>query len=237
LRRRSILSRVPVAALVAIALSGCDWFPGRPNIKNLPQRPSDVSNFNTLYSANCAGCHGNSRQAGAVLALDNKLYLAIIDDSTMRETIEQGVAGTAMPPFAESAGGDLTARQIDIIVSGIRKNWAGPADVAAGAPPYSTSAPGNPENGAQVYAANCQACHGAAAVDAARPHAGSIVNASYLSLVSNQYLRTVTIAGRPELGHPDWKHDASGQALTAGQVSDVVAWLASKRQSAVANGE
>ena len=39
------------------------------------------------------------------------------------------------------------------------------------------------------------------------PAAGSIVDASYLSLISNQYLRTIVIAGRPDIGNPDWKND------------------------------
>ncbi len=155
------------------------------------------------------------------------MYLAIIDDASMRHVIASGVSGTAMPPFAKSAGGDLTDHQIDLIVAGIRKNWAGVPDAAAGAPPYSSSAAGQSENGAQVFASNCQSCHGADGKGGA--NAGSVVDASYLALVSNQYLRTIVIAGRPELGHPDWKNDVAGQPLTSAQVSDVVAWLASKR--------
>jgi cytochrome c oxidase cbb3-type subunit 3 len=77
-----------------------------------------------------------------------------------------------------------------------------------------------------VYARDCQSCHGP---DGRGGTAGSIVDASYLSLVSDQYLRTIVIAGRPDVGHPDWKNDVSGQPLTPEQVSDVVAWLASKR--------
>ena len=64
--------------------------------------------------------------------------------------------------------------------------------------------------------------------------AASVVDPSYLSLVSNQYLRTIVIAGRPELGQPDWKHDASGQPLTPVQISDVVAWISSKRAAPLA---
>lgn len=131
-----------------------------------------------------------------------------------------------MPPFAQSAGGSLTDRQIDLLIAGMRKSWAAAADAAAGAPPYSNSAAGNPNTGAQVYATNCQSCHGP---DGKGGTAGSIVDASYLSLVSDQYLRTIVIAGRPELGQPDWKNDAAGQPLTPEQVSDVVAWIASKR--------
>jgi cytochrome c oxidase cbb3-type subunit III len=149
----------------------------------------------------------------------------------MRHVIANGVPGTAMPPFAQSAGGSLTDRQIDILIAGIRKSWAGAADAAAGAPPYSSSTPGHSNGGAQVYASNCQSCHGP---DGKGGKAGSIVDPSYLALVTDQYLRTIVIAGRPELGHPDWKHAAAGHPLSPQQVSDVVAWLASKRPAPLA---
>ncbi len=164
--------------------------------------------------------------------MNNPVYLAIIDDASMHRVIAGGVAGTAMPPFAQSAGGSLTDHQIDILIAGIRKSWAGASDAGAGAPPYSSSAPGDSNSGAQVYIANCQSCHGP---DGKGGTAGSIVDASYLALVSDQYLRTVVIAGRPELGQPDWKDAAAGKPLSPQQVSDIVAWLASKRPAPVAS--
>ena len=211
--------------MTAIMLAGCDSLPGRPTQAELPLRPSNVTDFATLYGENCAGCHGADGKSGAAIAMNNPIYLAIIDDASMRHVISGGVPGTAMPPFAQSAGGSLTDHQIDLVIAGIRKDWSGVPDAGAGAPPYSSSS-GDSNNGAQVYATNCQSCHGP---DGKGGPAGSIVDGAYLSLVSNQYLRTIVIAGRPDLGHPDWKHDAKGQPLTPAQVSDVVAWLASKR--------
>jgi mono/diheme cytochrome c family protein len=213
-------------------LPGCNSFPGRPSQAEFPLRPSDVTDFTTLYRENCAGCHGVDGKFGAAVAMNNPIYLAIIDHTTMRRVIVEGVSGTAMPPFAQSAGGSLTDRQIDLLVAGIYKSWAGAEDAGAGAPPYSSTVTGNPGNGAQVYAASCQSCHGPDGKGG--PRAGSVVDPSYLSLVSNQYLRTIVIAGRPELGHPDWKHDSSGQPLTPAQVSDVVAWISSKRPAPLA---
>lgn len=163
--------------------------------------------------------------------MNNPVYLAIIDDASMRRVIANGVPNTAMPPFAQSSGGSLTDRQIDILIGGIRKSWSGAADAAAGAPPYSSSTAGDSNNGVQVYATNCQSCHGP---DGKGGKAGSIVDPSYLALVTDQYLRTIVIAGRPELGHPDWKNAAAGQPLSPQQVSDVVAWLASKRPAPLA---
>ena len=63
----------------------------------------------------------------------------------------------------------------------------------------------------------------------ARSKAGSIVDGSYLALVSDQSLRTTVIAGRPDIGQPDWRSEVPGRALTGEEVTDVVAWLASLR--------
>ena len=51
----------------------------------------------------------------------------------------------------------------------------------------------------------------------------------FLGLVSDQSLRTTIIAGRPDIGQPDWRSDAPGAPLTGQDVSDVVAWLAAQR--------
>jgi cytochrome c oxidase cbb3-type subunit 3 len=55
------------------------------------------------------------------------------------------------------------------------------------------------------------------------------VDTAYLALVSDQELRTIVIAGRPELGAPDWRSDVEGRAMSAKEISDVVAWLSSHR--------
>ena len=59
---------------------------------------------------------------------------------------------------------------------------------------------------------------------------GSIVDASYLALISDQGLRSITIAGRQDEGMPDWRSDGA-QPMTDQQITDIVAWLASKRTS------
>ena len=62
-----------------------------------------------------------------------------------------------------------------------------------------------------------------------RQRASSIVDGSYLALVSDQNLRTTVIVGRPELGAPDWRGDVPGKPMSPEDVSDVVAWLAAQR--------
>ena len=40
----------------------------------------------------------------------------------------------------------------------------------------------------------------------------------------------MVIVGRPELGAPDWRNNVPGSPMSEQDISDVVAWLASKRQ-------
>ena len=223
-RRRACA--IACCSMLIAMLAGCDSMPGRPTEAEMPLRPSAVTDFAHLYGENCAGCHGADGKLGPATALNNPVYLAIVDDATMHRVIANGTAGTAMPPFVRSQGGTLTDPQIDLIIAGIRKDWDGDKSAGVGAPPYSSTSAGDANRGARVYTANCQSCH---AADGKGGVAGSIVDASFLALVSDQNLRTTMIAGRSDLGHPDWKGYASGQALTPQQVSDVVAWMASKR--------
>ena len=216
------------ASLLAYSLCGCVNAPGRPTQADVPIVPSEISDFNVLYGQNCAGCHGSGGKGGPAIALSDPVYLAFADDSVLRRVTTNGVPGTAMPAFAESAGGMLTSKQIDVIVSGIRERWSKP-DVLRGEtpPPYSSSEPGNPSRGSEVYANYCSSCHGAGGRGG--PKASSIVDGSFLALLNDQELRTLVIVGRPELGAPDWRSNVPGKPMSTQDVSDVVAWLASQR--------
>jgi cytochrome c oxidase cbb3-type subunit 3 len=227
-----IAAIVRLIVIAAVTLAGCDSLPGRPTEAEMPIRPTAVRDFAQLYGENCAGCHGADGKFGAAIPLNNPIYLALVDDAAMRRVISNGVPGTAMPPFAISAGGAMTDKQIGILAAGIRSRWAGNTSPTAGAPPYSATASGDAARGANVYAEYCASCHGADGTGGAK--AGSIVDGSYLSLVSDQNLRTVIIAGRPDLGQPDWQNYVPGKPITADQVDDVVAWLAAKRPAVFA---
>jgi mono/diheme cytochrome c family protein len=89
------------------------------------------------------------------------------------------------------------------------------------------SADGDAKRGGGSFAMFCARCHGADG--SGGPGAGSIVDSAYLPLVSDQSLRTTVIAGRPDLGAPDWRGNVPGRPMSAEEVSDVVAWLAAHR--------
>jgi mono/diheme cytochrome c family protein len=215
------------AVLATVILCGCAGAPGRPGPSAIPIDPDQISDFKTLYGQNCAGCHGPDGKGGAATALGDPVYLAIADDSVLRSTASNGIPGTSMPAFAKSAGGMLTDGQVNTIVAGIRERWSkhdALHDVKP--PPYSSSQPGDPSRGSEVYVNFCSSCHGPGGRGGM---ASSIVDGSYLALVSDQELRTIVIVGRPELGAPDWRGNVPGKPRTAQDVSDVVAWLASVR--------
>ncbi len=219
------LASAGIAAL--LALEACNSLPGRPGPGPEVIRPEEVVDFATLYKQNCSGCHGADGKGGAAIALRNPVYLAIADDGAIRRTIVKGVRGTQMPPFAQSEGGMLTDAQINALVRGIR-SWARPGALRdVNLPPYAAEPPGNPQRGADVFANFCSACHGPSG--GGTKNASSIVNGTYLALVSDQGLRTIVIAGRPELGAPDWRSNVPGRPMSAQEISDVVAWLAAQR--------
>ena len=218
-----------VCAALAVTLAlGCGVPHGQPNKSSEVLAPNEVLDFGTLYAENCAGCHGADGKGGAATALANPVYLAIADDAVIRKVIANGVRGTAMPAFAESAGGMLTDAQIDVITKGIRSRWSQQRILgAATAPLYAPKSSGDTQRGEVAYKTYCESCHGPGGVGG---HKGSaITDDSFLALVSDQGLRTIVIAGRPELGAPDWRGNVPGKPMSDQEVTDLVAWLASRR--------
>jgi cytochrome c oxidase cbb3-type subunit III len=216
--------------LTMLALAGGCQPPGRPTSADIVLKPEEVHDFAAIYNLNCAGCHGADGKGNAALSLANPVYLAIASDETIRHDIASGIRGSLMPAFAKSAGGTLTDEQIEILVREMRARWVKPDEMlGASPPPYAAEEPGNAERGAGVYATYCAGCHGPGGKGTA--NGSSIVDGSFLALVSGQNLRTTIIAGRPNLGHPDWRHDAPGREMTPHEVTDVVAWLSAQRQA------
>jgi cytochrome c oxidase cbb3-type subunit 3/ubiquinol-cytochrome c reductase cytochrome c subunit len=211
-----------VTAVATIAFAGCQ-LPGKPAPGPEVPVPSAELDFTKLYKQNCSGCHGDNGQHGAAIAMNNPTYLALVDDATLKNVTTNGYKNGLMPGFGSKAGGMLTEAQIDVIVKGMRDHW-GKGNVLAGlnAPPYASTKAGDVKHGEEVYNTACARCHGAPGTGAQK---GSILNGSYLGLMNEQSLRTITIVGRPELGMPDWRGDAAGHPLSDEDVTNVVAWL------------
>jgi mono/diheme cytochrome c family protein len=216
---RAILPLIPLTLLVGSL--GCNRKIGPPDDQEELMRPENVVSFDRLYKQNCSACHGEQGSGGPALDLANPSYQALVDDASLKRWITSGMPGTQMPAFGESAGGFLTAQQVDLLVAGMRARWGYKDHTTADMPPYSSSALGNVEGGRNIFRVSCSSCH--------QQGQQKITDTSYLALVSDQSLRTVVIAGRPDLGHPDWKQIRRGQPFTDQDVNDVIAYLHSLR--------
>lgn len=228
------MKRVPefFTFVLLIATAGtlgaaCGAAPGRPTSASVALAPNDVANFDVLYADNCAACHGVNGRGGPGIALANPVYLAIVDERSMRATIADGVRGTSMPAFAQRAGGMLTEKQIDAIVEGLRSRSDEPLDLTGANPPsHTATSAGDVPRGEVAYRTFCMSCHGPNG--SGGPRGSAITDDSFLALVSDQGLRTTVIVGRPELGAPDWRGNG-GRPMSDQEVTDVVRWLASHR--------
>lgn len=221
---------------VALLCAGCKGIPGEPGSE--AKRPSQELNFSVLYRENCAACHGENGKEGMAISLDNPVYLEMAGAEKIRQITAEGVPGSLMPPFAKSQGGMLTDQQIGIIAQGMISAWGKQESSMGRKPPeYASATPGNVAEGRKVFSNFCASCHGidGTGVQDGKNKNGSIVDSTYLALISDQGLRSLVIAGQPLEGMPDWESGQSAHgagAITNQQITDVVAWLGSHRTSA-----
>jgi len=224
---------VAMSFIAILGLTACSRLPGKPAPGPEVPRPDSILDPVVLFNQNCSGCHGADGKEGPAMVLSDPVYLAIIDDDTLRSTISKGRPGTAMSAFAQKEGGMLTDDQINAIIRGIRDRWS-KANALGGAtpPPYSATSAGDASHGQSVYATYCSSCHGSGGVGGLK--AGSVVDKSYLSLITDQGLRTLVITGRPDFNAPDWRDNVPGHPMSDQEITDVVAWLASQRPNRAA---
>lgn len=210
-------------AASAFLLTGCDA-PGKPGPP--PLSPDEVVDFPTLFADHCQGCHGVDGKGAAVQRLNDAMYLSMVPKQEILYTVMNGRPGTLMPAFSQKQGGPLTDEQIRVLVDGIEANWGKPRVDPKTLPPYFAQGPGNPAQGEQVFKKACAMCHGSA------EHPGPVGAVSipkFLSLISDQDIRTIVIIGRSNTGMPNYRQHALGRPMTNQEITDVVAYLSSLR--------
>jgi cytochrome c oxidase cbb3-type subunit III len=217
-------------ATTALLLAGCEM-PGHPTPGSEVPRPETVISFDSLYNENCSGCHGANGTNGPATDLANPEYEALIDDASLRDVIANGEEGTLMPGFGLHARGNLSDAQINAIAHGMRARWrTGKPLSGANIPPYKAVRAGNVLNGQADYMAACARCHGVAPQHSGQ--AGTILDGSFLALINEQTIRTTILAGRPDIGEPDWRNHIPGRPMTDEEVTDVTAWLMAQKPTA-----
>lgn len=223
--------------LLVLGAVGCSS--GKPGFRPETLRPDQTHDFAVLYRQNCSACHGDRGRNGAALPLDNPVYLAWAPRDRMIDIVSNGVPHRSMPAFGQGGGGLLTNRQVEDIVDGMISHWSKPGILdGANAPSYAASSAGDVKHGKVAFQTYCARCHGADGQGIPKGNsaanensvAGSIVDPTYLSLVSRQGLRDIVVSGFPGENMPGWRGDQPGQPMTDKDVTDVVAWLVSQRQ-------
>ena len=213
-------------------LAGCGTPPGQPRAGSVALAPNEVVEFGALYADNCAGCHGANGRGGAAIALANPVYLAIVDERVdarhHRQRRARHVDAGVRAARRRHADGeaDRCDRQRDpIALEPIRSARRRESAFLCGDVRRRHSArrsrvpdvlPIVPRPGGR-----------------GGPKGSAITNDSFLALVSDQGLRTIVIAGRPELGAPDWRGNVPGRPMSDQEVTDVVslAGLAPRRSA------
>ncbi|MDG2094998.1 MAG: c-type cytochrome [Phycisphaerales bacterium] len=228
---------ISIAMITAVFIGACDWMPGKPTEADKPVIQSTISNFHTLWTTHCSGCHGADGRWGPARPMNDPLYLAIANKQYVTDVIAKGVNHTLMPAFAADQGGPMTSQQVKDVVDGMWEHWSNPAAVKGMSLPKLSAKPGAVAPGQKTFATYCGHCHGA---DGNGGKAGSVVNPTFLALSSDQALRSAIICGRIDLGMPNYAGYSGGHmnskretlpALNDKQISDIVAWLASHRMA------
>jgi len=118
-------------------------------------RPEEVLDFATLYSQNCAACHGEKEPTARHLAGEP----GVPGDCRGRQHsthYRRGLNVPMMPGFAKSAGGMLSDKQIAAITQGMIDAWANPLRSPVQTPPaYAGSSSGDASQGQQTLSAFC----------------------------------------------------------------------------------
>ena len=250
-----------VALTIALAsLAACDQLPGKPALRVAPPTLDTAAGFAGFYSENCAGCHGADGTQGPARPMRDAVYLAAVPDDAMFNMLRNGIEGTRMPGFGGNRITAVDDAALTAFVKGMRTAWGNasataPTNIAWAHQPGKADA----EHGRELFDARCVSCHPRTQpVGSSATVSGSVTDPFYLRLVSDQHLRTSIVFGRNDRNgrnDPNGRNDAkaampaangpfpttAGQpalaSLTAANVDDLVAYLASLRGSGLSMNE
>jgi len=176
-----------------------------------------------LFQANCAPCHGEFGEGGAlpsnpalVLApISTAEFLSTRDDATIRAIIAKGQPNLGMSPFAVSEGGALSDEDISALVTFVRSWQANPP---VEFPPDITGPPPIGQDSQTVYTELCAQCHGENGEGGIGP---SFNDPTFQAQTDEQIFTTI------HDGHQATAMIAWGDLLPTSTIDDLVAQLRS----------
>jgi mono/diheme cytochrome c family protein len=239
----SALRLCAVVAVILMSVAGCD-LPGKPDPANKPVTPDQILDFDQLYAASCAGCHGAAGKLGPAPPLNDPLFATIVSDAELLRVIRDGRAGTPMPAFSQANGGSLTDAQVKLLADGVKSHWHSAIEMENTPPAYAIdkdeglkSTPEDLARRMEIFGRACAGCHGPNGLggERGRSGAGAINVPAFLALISDQALRRLIITGRPDLGMPTYAENRGRSAdyrpLSSAEIDELVALLAQWRSA------
>lgn len=224
---------VSISCLV-LALSGCskeqdassnnsNAQSASPSMAGLPEKvdPALASAGKAVYEQNCVFCHQADAigKPGFAPSLTNQEFLQVASDKFLMATIRDGRAGTGMPPFSH-----LGREDVEAIVAYLRshaklKNRSAEID----AQPRSQ---GDERLGRFWFESICSTCHGSNGDGYAAGSTGTAIGkASFLSYVSDGFIRETIKKGRSNTRMIGYSGPAAMAALSDSDVDDIIAYL------------
>ena len=179
----------------------------------------------SLYTENCAACHGSHGNGGVGVPLALADFQQSVSDDFLAKSIRYGRPGRVMPAFK-----NLSDDQINSLVKHLR-SWQAPGTK----PEAVTVKPGNVQHGKQLFSKNCSSCHGTqgegghgTGVTFSRPRdlpiiAPALNNSGFLASASDAMIKSTLIHGRK--GTP--MTSFLKQGLSEQDIDDLVSYVRS----------
>jgi cytochrome c oxidase cbb3-type subunit 3/ubiquinol-cytochrome c reductase cytochrome c subunit len=178
------------------------------------EAPNLVPHGAELYGRICAVCHGANGEgylADQAPALGQQDFLTSVSDEFLEFAIRYGRSGTTMSAWAFDQAGPLTPEDIRAVIAFMRSWQRQPTRKLDESPLR-----GDATRGQQIFAKQCETCHGRKASYV------RIVNRQLLTRASAGFLRDAIRAGRPPTRMVGFEKTLGDQG-----VEDVVAYLKS----------
>jgi mono/diheme cytochrome c family protein len=113
---------VTLLALLIVIGFGYYWMTDQRRLVKISQDYSRglVAHGESLYTSQCASCHGLTGEGGVGLALNDQALLKNTPDGVFYSIIRSGIPQTKMPAWAIDYGGPLTDEEIRAVTAYIR---------------------------------------------------------------------------------------------------------------------
>lgn len=189
----------------------------------LAENKASISKGKKLYLQNCVFCHQADAigKPGVAPSLTNPELLLTASDKFMKGTIRDGRTGTGMPPFAH-----LGKKGIDSIVAYIRSYEKKPSQAAA--IDKQPQALGDERLGKLWFDQICSTCHGVNGDGYLEGGTGTAIgNASFLSKVSDGFIRETIKYGRTNTRMIGYSGPEAMANLSDKEIDDIITYMRS----------